>query len=69
MGKKQTAVISSKSMPEGEAKSVNLSIMPISLNSQMGVAQHLTHWESGWNKSICINNCLCLLIHFGLKKD
>lgn len=27
-------------MPEGEAKSVNLGIVPISLNSQMGAAQH-----------------------------
>lgn len=68
MGRKQAAVISSKHMLEGEAKSVNLSIMPISLNSQMEAARHLTRWESGWNKSVCINNCLCLLIHFGLQK-
>lgn len=59
----QDVVVRGAYMPEGEAKSVNLGIVPISLNSQTGAAQHLICWECGWNESICINSCLSLLIH------
>lgn len=64
----QNVVAGSAHMPEGEGKSVNFGIVPISLNSQMGAAKHLTRSERGWNESICINSCLCLLIHFSIKE-
>lgn len=68
-GVHQDVVVRDVHMPEGEAKSVNLGIVPISLKSQMGAVQHLTCSERGWNESICINSCPCLLINFSIKKD